>query len=51
MKVFESPRNMKENNVEQMIATIQKSRQRCDLPAMPCAELVHLSPRGKRSNP
>lgn len=33
-KPLESPRNRKENNVEQIIAAVKKSRQRFDLPAM-----------------
>lgn len=49
-KVLVSPRNEKENNVEQIIAAVKKSRQRFDLPAMLCAELVRLSSRGKRSS-
>lgn len=49
-KVLESPRNGKENNVEQIIAAVKKSRQRFDLPAVLCAELGHLSPRGKRKS-
>lgn len=49
-KVLESRRNRKENNAEQIIAAVKKSRQRFDLAVMLCAEVVHLSQRGKRSN-